>query len=69
MKLQISVSREAPRSKYRQTGEDWYVMTDAIYPYEFSIPIDEEKGDFEFIFEVENSDQKVQKSDIITLEL
>ncbi len=31
-------------------------LPDAIYPYVFSIPIDEEKGGFEFIFEVEKSD-------------
>jgi len=57
------------RLKYRQTGEDWKEAVDAIYPYEFTTQIDEEKGNFEFIFEVENANQKVLKSKILTLEL
>jgi hypothetical protein len=55
--------------KYRQGKGDWKEAIDNIFPFEFTTQIDEDEGDFEFIFEVENADQKVQKSDTITLEL
>ncbi len=53
--------------KYRQGNGPWQEKTDAIFPYEFSSDIDESKGDFQCIFEVETAEQQVQRSEIITL--
>ena len=53
--------------KYRQTGDPWQELTDEIFPFEFTTPIDESKGEFEFIFEIENAQQEIQKSETITL--
>lgn len=53
--------------RYRQGDEDWQEAVDAIYPYEFTTQIDEDKGHFEFVFEVEDSDQKIQKSNVLSL--
>ncbi len=53
--------------KYRQGNDPWKEKTDAIFPYEFSSDIDESKGDFQCVFEVETAKQKIQKSETITL--
>ena len=55
------------RLKYRQGSGNWQEAVDTIFPFEFTTQIDEDKGDFEFIFEVENAKQIIQKSDVYTL--
>ncbi len=55
--------------KYRQEGDQWQELKDEIFPFEFTTPIDEDQGDFEFIFEIENAEQKIQESEKITLKL
>jgi hypothetical protein len=57
------------RLKYRQTKGEWQEAIDMIFPFEFTTQIDEDAGDFEFIFEVENAQQIIQKSDLLKLKL
>ncbi len=57
------------RLKYRQGSGNWQEAVDTIFPFEFTTQIEEEKGDFEFILEVENAKQKILRSDTVTLEL
>lgn len=53
---------------YRQGDGLWQTLTDSIYPYEFSVEIDEEAGDFQFVFEIENALQEKQRSEQISLQ-
>lgn len=45
------------RLKYRQGASAWTSIEDTVFPFEFSVWIDEEQGDFEYVFEVENLSQ------------
>lgn len=53
--------------RHRQGNGEWKETSDAIFPFEFSLDIDEGKGPFECIFEVETTGLKIQKSGLITL--
>lgn len=59
----------AAKLKYRQAGGEWQEKTDAIFPYEFSTEIDEAKGNFECVLEIETADQRLERSSVITLKL
>ena len=50
------------RLHYRQGNADWEVMEDEVFPFEFSVWLDEDAGDFEFIFEVETIEQRWERS-------
>jgi hypothetical protein len=54
--------------KYRQGDGHWLEMTDGIFPYEFTTQIDESKGDFKCVMEIENAYQEIQKSEVVTLQ-
>ena len=54
--------------RYR-VGEEWKSMTDAKYPYEFSIPLDAAANSFEFTLETTAKDGFIDKSDPTTLTL
>jgi hypothetical protein len=58
----------AARLRWRQGPGAWHEMTDAIYPYEFSPELADGAGDFECVFEVENSRQQVERSGLVRLE-
>jgi hypothetical protein len=53
--------------RYRQGGGAWTEKSDEIFPFEFSFDYDESKPPLEFQFEVENVDQQIQKSQILTI--
>jgi len=53
--------------KYRIAGGKWEEKVDAIFPYEFSLPFTNDDLNIEFEFEVENTDQKIESSGKILL--
>ncbi|MEI7728297.1 MAG: hypothetical protein WCO56_01945 [Verrucomicrobiota bacterium] len=59
----------AARLLWRQGAGAWHEMTDAIFPYEFSIELSDDGGDFQCCFEVEDTQQKIQNSPVLVLKL
>jgi hypothetical protein len=59
----------AAKLRFRQGDGPWAERADDIYPYEFSTDVDEGKGPFQCILEVETADQQIQRSGVITLGL
>ena len=59
----------AAKLRYRQGNGPWSERTDGIYPYEFSTDIDEGKGPFQCVLEIETADRQIQSSRVITLGL
>ena len=57
----------AARLRWRQGDGAWHLAVDDIYPYEFSPELNEDGGDFECVFEVEDTHQKIQSSPRIGL--
>jgi hypothetical protein len=55
--------------RYRQGDGPWSERMDEIYPYEFSTDIDESKGRFQCVLEIETADQQIQSSREISLGL
>lgn len=55
------------RLHYRFNGGKWITQDDAIFPYEFSIPVKSNISSVEFMFEAEITNGTVEKSDIIKL--
>jgi hypothetical protein len=53
--------------RYRQGDGAWQEKSDEIFPFEFSLDYDESKPPLEFEFEVENIDQKIQKSQVLSI--
>jgi len=53
--------------RYRQGDGPWLERKDAIFPYEFSTDIDETKGRFECVLEIETADRQIQRSSEISL--
>ncbi len=53
--------------RYRQGEGPWAERTDVIYPFEFSTDIDESKGSFQCVLEIENAAQKTQRSPVLNL--
>jgi hypothetical protein len=53
--------------RYRNAGGEWKEKPDAIFPYEFSIPFEEETASMEFEFEVETVAGRIEKSKTFTL--
>lgn len=45
------------RLKYRQGTDIWREAEDTVFPFEFSVWIDEDKGAFDYSFEIENLSQ------------
>jgi len=54
---------------WRQGAGDWQTITDLIYPYEFSPELRDDGGDFICAFEIEDAQQKIHRSPVITLSL
>ena len=52
---------------YRQGGGAWHELRDAIFPYEFSPPYTEGRGDLELAFEVETAAQAIERAPAVTL--
>jgi hypothetical protein len=52
----------AARLRWRQGDGDWRDATDAIYPYEFTVDLRDDAGDFAFVFEVEDEKSHVLSS-------
>lgn len=59
----------AARLRWRQGNGVWHELIDKIYPYEFSTDLAENAGDFQCVFEVQNSSQQVQQSRPIQLKI
>jgi hypothetical protein len=59
----------AARLRWRQGDAEWQEETDAIFPYEFSPALRDDGGDFQCVFEIEDAQQKVQRSPQFTLRL
>ena len=57
----------AARLLWRQGEGVWQQITDNIYPYEFSPELHDDAGAFQCVFEVEDNQQRVQRSSLITL--
>ena len=55
------------RLRYRQGKGEWKILQDDIFPFEFSLWLDDAAGDFEGIFEVETTHLEEQKSNRILL--
>lgn len=53
--------------RFRQGDGEWQERTDSIFPYEFSVDVDEVKGAFEGELEVKNAARQIQRSEVITL--
>jgi hypothetical protein len=52
----------AARLRYRQGNGEWKSLQDVIFPYEFSVWLDDDAGDFECSLEVENSSLEQKRS-------
>ncbi|HTF13151.1 MAG TPA: hypothetical protein VK643_00615, partial [Burkholderiales bacterium] len=57
----------AARLRWRQGDGAWRELTDEIYPYEFSPELRDDAGDFECVFEIEDAQQRLLCSPVITL--
>ncbi len=57
------------RLRFRLGAGEWQERNDDVFPYEFSVDVDEENGDFECEFEIRNAKRAVQRADAITLRL
>jgi hypothetical protein len=55
------------RLRYRQGSQDWKIVEDEIFPFEFSIWMDEAAGDFEGMIEIETTRLEKQESPLIVL--
>lgn len=55
--------------RYRQANGEWKELTDDIFPYEFSVKLDEKAGDFEYQMIIENAKQKLEISEIVKLKI
>lgn len=55
------------RLRYRRGSQDWKIVEDEIFPFEFSIWMDAAAGDFEGIMEVETTRLEKQESPSIVL--
>jgi len=52
----------AARLRYRQGNGEWKSLQDVIFPYEFSVWLDDDAGDFECSLEVESSSLEQKRS-------
>lgn len=57
----------AARLRWRQGDGEWREMTDDIYPYEFTPELRDDGGTFEAVLEIEDVNQRRQRSPAITL--
>jgi hypothetical protein len=57
----------AARLRYRQGNGEWKSVQDEIFPFEFSVWLDEEAGDFEAVMQVETKRLEQQESPKIQL--
>ena len=55
------------RLVWRQGEGAWQSITDQLYPYEFSPELRDDGGDFYCVFEIEDSEQRVLRSPLLTL--
>ena len=55
------------RLVWRQGEGAWQSITDQLYPYEFSPELRDDGGDFYCVFEIEDSEQRVMRSPLLTL--
>ena len=53
--------------RYRQGSGEWKTLRDEIFPFEFSVWLDEHAGDFESVMEVETRRLEKQESPTISL--
>ncbi|MEA3210332.1 MAG: hypothetical protein QOE70_3389 [Chthoniobacter sp.] len=59
----------AARLRWRQGEGAWQELTDEIYPYEFSPELRDDAGDFAGVLEIEDAQQRLLRSSVITLAL
>jgi hypothetical protein len=59
----------AARLVWRQGAGAWQSRTDEIYPYEFSPELRDDGGDFCCVLEVEDAQQRIVRSPLLTLAL
>jgi hypothetical protein len=59
----------ASRLRWRQGDGAWQEMTDEIYPYEFSPELRDDAGNFSCVLEIENAQQQIVGSSVISLSL
>jgi hypothetical protein len=57
------------RIKWRQGEGEWQTLEDITFPFEFSVWLDEAKGEFQSEMEVETTDLEVKKSPVLSLSL
>jgi hypothetical protein len=57
------------RLRWRQGTGAWRVLHDAIFPYEFSVPVEEDAGDISYTLEVENAAREILGSETRVLRL
>ena len=57
----------AARLRYRQGNGEWKTLQDEIFPFEFSVWLDEQAGDFEGVMEVETRQREKLESPLIGL--
>lgn len=53
--------------RYRQGDGEWKTHEDAIFPYELSVPVDEQAGDWECVVEARMSDLRILSSPALRL--
>jgi len=57
----------AARLRWRQGTGAWQVRHDETFPFEFSVPVDERKGAFQCVLEIETAEQRVENSGTLVL--
>jgi hypothetical protein len=57
----------AARLRYRQGNGEWKTLQDEIFPYEFSVWLEDSVGDFEAVMEVDTKRLEKQESPTISL--
>jgi hypothetical protein len=57
------------RLKWRQGEGEWNTLEDGTFPFEFSMWLDEAKGDFQCEMEVETTGLEMKKSPVLSLSL
>ncbi|MEI6644565.1 MAG: hypothetical protein WCP12_00850 [bacterium] len=55
------------RLRYRQGSGEWKILQDDVFPFEFSVWLDDQAGDFEGIMEVETTRLEKQESGRVVL--
>ena len=55
------------RLVWRQGEDAWQQITDEIYPYEFSPELRDDGGDFACVLEIEDAQQRLVRSSLLTL--